>query len=80
MERANEQEGPVGEREFEVWTDDNYPPCVLLLYREEREPSAYVVMDPLEKNRVLLACFSSNLVPFSLNPDRAPQLKAGVRC
>jgi len=25
-----------------------------------------------------IACFSSNLVPFSLNGDRAPQLKASV--
>jgi len=26
-----------------------------------------------------IACFFSNLIPFSLNADRAPQLKAGVR-
>jgi len=26
------------------------------------------------------ACFSSNFFPFSLNADRAPQLKASVRC
>jgi hypothetical protein len=25
-----------------------------------------------------IACFSSNLFPFSLNADRAPQLKATV--
>jgi hypothetical protein len=42
MERANEQGGPAGEREFEVWTDDSYPPYVLLLYREEKEPPVYV--------------------------------------
>ncbi len=26
-----------------------------------------------------IACFSSNLFPFSVNADRAPQLKAVVR-
>ena len=27
-----------------------------------------------------IACFSNNFFPFSLNGDRAPQLKASVRC
>jgi hypothetical protein len=58
MESANEQEGPVGEREFEVWTDDSYPPYVLLLYREEREPATYVVSDPMEQHRVAFSSHS----------------------
>jgi hypothetical protein len=58
MERANEQEGPVGEREFEVWTDDSYPPYVLLLYREEKEPPVYVIKDPKEQNRVEFSSYS----------------------
>jgi hypothetical protein len=36
-----------------------------------------------QSNRALaadgeIACFSSNLISFSSDPDRAPQLKAGV--
>jgi hypothetical protein len=79
MERANEQEGPVGEREFEVWTDDTYPPYLLLLYREEREPTAYVVTDRLEQNGVLFSSHSYEELCSFLREDEFSRVRGRMK-
>ena len=69
MERANDQKACVGEREFEVWADDSYPPYVLVLYREEKEPPAFVVRDPIEQNRVVFSSHNYEEVCLWLGED-----------
>lgn len=42
----------LGEREYEVWADDSYPPYILLVVRTEGERPAFKILRPLEGNKV----------------------------
>lgn len=37
---------PLGEREFEIWADDNYPPYILLVTRTDSDRPIFKITDP----------------------------------
>jgi hypothetical protein len=78
-DRSPKQEGPLGEREYEVWADDQYPPYILLLYREERDPPAYVVTDPRENNKVVFSSHSYHEVCLWLSEDEFGLVEARMK-
>jgi hypothetical protein len=56
MEEAEARDDlPLGEREFEVWAEDNYPPYILLVTRTEGEEPVFKITDPRDKNKELFS-------------------------
>ena len=49
-------EAELGEREYEVWADDSYPPYILVVVRVA-ESASFKVLDPKEQSKEV---FSSN--------------------
>ena len=41
----------LGEREYEIWADESYPPYVLVVVRVEGHPPTFKVLDPKEQGR-----------------------------
>jgi hypothetical protein len=50
-------ERELGEREYELWADESYPPNVLLTVRVEGQAPTFKIVDPKEQNKEV---FSSN--------------------
>jgi hypothetical protein len=68
-DRSPEQREALGEREYEVWADEQYPPYILVLYREEGDPPTYIVSDLRENNKVVFSSHSYEEVRRWLNED-----------
>ncbi|HEX6625568.1 MAG TPA: hypothetical protein VF064_17770 [Pyrinomonadaceae bacterium] len=60
---------PLGEREYEVWADDSYPPYILVVIREEAEPPTFKVLGPSERNHVVFSSTDYDEVWWWLQED-----------
>jgi hypothetical protein len=62
--------------------DPNYSKLIVRLSKIFSRTETTSTIEAIEQSLAAdsaIACFSSNLIPFSLNADRAPHLKASVR-
>jgi len=62
-----------------VWADDEYPPYILLLYREERDPPAYVVTNPAKNNKVVFSSHSYDEICQWLSEDEYGLVEARMK-
>lgn len=69
----------LGEREYEVWADDSYPPYILLVVRAEGARPAFKVLDPLEGNKVAFASDDYDEVWWWLREDEYSRVEGRTK-